>query len=118
MCYCEFSPADPLGGGWFGVVCAPVDVLPSIAVLPERTAVVFHDGRYCGGMDSMVAWLGVVPYPGWLTVIRDVVVDYWDSELALCSPHADMTEACRAGSTERTGGQGLRSEERRVGKGW
>src|SRR5439155_26992358 len=98
---------DPLGGGWFGVVRARVDVLPSIVVLPERTAVEFHDARYCDGLDSMVAWLGVVPYPGWLTVIRDVVVDYWDSELAGCSPYADMTEACRARSAERTCGQSL-----------
>ena len=107
MCYCEFNPADPLGGGWFGVICAPVDVLPSIAVLPERTAVVFHDGRYRGGMDSMVAWLGVVPYPGRLTVICEVVVDDRDSELASCSSYADMAETCGAGSAERTRGQGL-----------
>ena len=107
MRYCEFNPANPLGGGWFGVVCTPVDVLPSIAVLPEGTAVVFHDGRYCDGPDSMVARLGVVPYPGRLTVISEVVVDDRDSELASCSSYADMSEACRAGSTEWACGESL-----------
>ncbi|SRR6266571_1478191 len=107
MCYREFEPADPLRRGWFGIVCAPVDVLPGVSVLPERPAVVFHNGRYCDGPDSMIARLGVVPYPGRLTVIREVVVDYWDSQLARCPPHADMSEACRAGSTEWACGESL-----------
>jgi len=55
----------------------------------------------------MVARLGVVPYPGRLTVISEVVVDDRDSELASCSSYADMSEACRAGSTEWACGESL-----------